>query len=198
MKDAIQELMDDHIVILRMLAVLRGMCLRLADKGTVDCADLEAALDFIKTFADYTHHGKEEDLLFPAMEAAGFSRNAGPLAVMLMEHAQGRDHVAALSRGAAALKSGAAAAAQEILRAASGYEQLLGAHIHKEDNILYPMAMNALPEGAWKTLSENFARVETERMGPQKRAAYDRLIERLTRDYPAPPAPARPAGSFCH
>ena len=53
-------------------------------------ADLDDAMDFIKTFADSCHHAKEEDLLFPAMGEAGFPSRGGPVGVMLMEHEQGR------------------------------------------------------------------------------------------------------------
>ena len=198
MKAAIQELMDDHEVIVRMLTVLRGMCLRLSEGGRVEAADLDAALDFIKTYADYTHHGKEEDLLFPAMEDAGFPREAGPVGVMLIEHKQGREYVAALSRAAASLKAGESSAAKEVMRAATGYEQLLTSHIHKENNILYPMAMDAVREPVWRKLTEEFARVEAERMGPAKRAAYEKLVERLGAAYPAPAAAPGPVGPFCH
>ena len=45
---------------------------------------------FFRLFADACHHGKEEDLLFTELEAQGMPRDAGPIAVMLDEHAQGR------------------------------------------------------------------------------------------------------------
>lgn len=191
MKPAIQELMDDHQVILRMLRALNGMCLRVKDGQAPAAGDLEAALDFIKVFADYAHHGKEEDFLFPAMEEAGFPRDGGPIAVMLMEHEQGRAYVKSL---AAALETGAL---KDAARAASGYSALLSAHISKEDNILYPMAMDALPPGRWAVLKTEFDRVEAERMGPKRRAEYVALVERLLAAYPAPEL-VRPAGGMCH
>lgn len=197
MKAAIQELMDDHQVILRMLGVLQGLCARLDKGGRVDFADLDAAIDFIKAFADHCHHGKEEDLLFPAMEGAGFPRDGGPIGVMLMEHARGREFVKALSNATARLKAGESAAAKEVAGAARGYVELLVGHIHKEDNILYPMALDALPDPAWKTMEKDFARVESERMGPKKRAAFIALVERLAAAYPGE-LPAVPDGPLCH
>lgn len=186
MKPAIKELMDDHQVILRMLGVLRGMCLRLDKDESVAPADLESALDFIKTFADYAHHGKEEDLLFPAMAEAGFPSEGGPVAVMLMEHRMGREFVAALGLAARRLKAGEKGAAQDVSRQASGYAELLVNHIFKEDNILYPLALEALSDAVWQELADKFALIEKERMGPQKRAAYEKLVERLEAVYPAP------------
>lgn len=197
MKPAIKELMDDHQVILRMLRVLNGMCLRVSDAQPVAVDDVDAALDFIKTFADYCHHGKEEDLLFPAMGEAGFPRDGGPVGVMLMEHEQGRAYVKALSSALERLRAGEAAALKDVARAAAGYSALLSAHIGKEDNILYPMAMDALPEERWIELKKEFDRVEAERMGPKRRAEYLALVERLLLAYPSPEL-ARPAGGMCH
>lgn len=197
MKPAIKELMDDHQVILRMLRALNGMCLRIKEGGAVPADDLAAAVDFIKTFADYAHHGKEEDLLFPAMEEAGFPRHGGPIAVMLMEHTQGRAYVKSLSEALERVRAGETAALKDAARAASGYSDLLSAHIAKEDGILYPMAMDALPETRWKALKEQFDRVEAERMGPKRRAEYVALVDRLTAAYPAPEL-VRPAGGMCH
>ncbi|MBI2386890.1 MAG: hemerythrin domain-containing protein [Elusimicrobia bacterium] len=197
MKPAIKELMDDHQTILRMLRALNGMCLRLGESKTVALADLDAALDFIKVFADHAHHGKEEDLLFPAMEEAGFPRQGGPIAVMLMEHAQGRAYVKLLSEALERVRAGETAALKDAARAASGYSALLAAHIGKEDGILYPMAMEALPEARWTALKEQFDRVEAERMGPERRAGYIALVDRLLAAYPAPEL-ARPSGGMCH
>jgi hemerythrin-like domain-containing protein len=197
MKPAIKELMDDHQIILRMLRALNGMCLRHGAGGTVPLADLDAALDFIKVFADYAHHGKEEDLLFPAMEEVGFPRQGGPIGVMLMEHTQGRAYVKALSEALERVRAGEAAALKDALRAASGYSSLLAAHIGKEDNILYPMAMDAVPEARWTVLKKEFDRVEAERMGPGRRAEYIALVDRLLAAYPAPEL-ARPSGGMCH
>jgi len=197
MKPAIQELMDDHQVILRMLRALNGICLRLSEDEKVPAADLEAALDFIKTFADHAHHGKEEDLLFPAMEEAGFPRDGGPVAVMLNEHEEGRAFVRAMAAALERLKEGEAAASQAVSRAAMGYASLLSGHIHKEDNILYPMALDAIPDARWAVLKREFDRVESERMGPERRADYVKLAERLSAAYPAPEL-ARPTGGLCH
>ena len=179
MKAAIQELMDEHTTILRMLAVLRGICANMNKGGQPDWADLESALEFIVKFADHNHHGKEEDILFPAMEKAGFPCDGGPVGVMLLEHRQGREYVGAMRLAVAALKAGASGAAVDFKRAASGYEQLLTQHIFKENNMLYPMAMDALPAQDWERMSEEFAKVESERMGAKKRADYEALLTRL-------------------
>ena len=42
---------------------------------------------FLRIFADESHHGKEERLLFPALETRGLPRANGPTGVMAVEHA---------------------------------------------------------------------------------------------------------------
>ncbi|OGS18184.1 MAG: hypothetical protein A3J70_04860 [Elusimicrobia bacterium RIFCSPHIGHO2_02_FULL_61_10] len=193
MNPAIQDLMDDHQVILRMLSVLNGICLRLREGQAVAVADLDAAVDFIKTFADFCHHGKEEDILFPAMVEMGLPRESGPIAVMLMEHEQGRAYVRSLGAALERVRSGEPEALKDVSCSAMGYVSLLTDHIGKEDGILYPMAIDAIPPERWTVLKNEFDRVERERMGPQRRAGYIELVDRLLIAYPAPQT-ARPPG----
>ena len=81
-----EELKAEHKGILRMLRILDAVCERLDRGQEVDPKDLDDIVEFIRVFADKCHHGKEEDLLFPAMEReAGLSRQRGPLG----RHARG-------------------------------------------------------------------------------------------------------------
>ncbi len=87
---ATSRLRDEHQLILQVADAMQAL---LASAEGPDGLDLEAIGDcvtFIRLFADACHHGKEEDLLFPELEAAGLPRNQGPIAVMLYEHQQGR------------------------------------------------------------------------------------------------------------
>ncbi len=57
-------LMHEHRLIERMIAVIaRGKDL-MADDRKVDTVFIDTAVDFIRIYADKTHHGKEEDILF--------------------------------------------------------------------------------------------------------------------------------------
>jgi hemerythrin-like domain-containing protein len=42
--------------------------------GSLNEQDARDAASFFRAFADKCHHGKEGDLLFPALEAKGFPR----------------------------------------------------------------------------------------------------------------------------
>ena len=103
----------------------------------------------------------------------------------------------ALSAALERVRAGEPAALKDVSRAAMNYASLLSGHIGKEDDILYPMAMDAIPEARWKVLKAGFDRVEAERLGPKRRAGYVQLIDRLAAAYPAPEL-VRPAGGMCH
>jgi hemerythrin-like domain-containing protein len=119
-------------------------------------------LDFFRNFADRYHHGKEEERLFPRLEAKGFSPHFGPTGVMRSEHEQGRRYLAAVKK---AIEAGArrdGEAIDEFVRNARGYLQLLRAHIQKEDHCLFPMADQALGAAEQEQLVKEFAEVEHE------------------------------------
>ena len=57
-------LMIEHRLIERMIAKIKDMLLRAEQTQKIDPLFVDIAVDFIRTYADRTHHGKEEDILF--------------------------------------------------------------------------------------------------------------------------------------
>ena len=144
-ENAIETLMAEHRLIERACDALVGFADDALRRGSDGRAELARFVTFIRQFADGCHHGKEENILFRSMVEAGFPSQGGPIAVMLMEHDMGRQHVAALARLAEQQEPWTADDRQELGDAAHGYADLLRGHIHKEDVILYPMAEQRLP-----------------------------------------------------
>jgi hemerythrin-like domain-containing protein len=179
---ATDELKTEHRAIERMLAVLQMAAQRLDDSEPVRPGLFRDALDFVRNFADRCHHGKEEQNLFPRMEERGVPRVEGPLGVMLMEHDEGRDYVAAIADSIDAYDGGDASAVRVIVENARGYTGLLRDHIAKEDEVLFPMADRVLNSSDQREMEERFQRVEAEVMGPGVRERYDRLLDDLERE----------------
>lgn len=176
--DPIQTLMDEHLVILEALSALDTYTDRLA-AGEAPSSDLGDFVEFIRKFADGLHHRKEEDMLFSRMVENGFPRQGGPIAVMLMEHDEGRRLTGAM----AALTQKQGLLDAEELRglnaAARGYTALLRQHIYKEDNVLYPMAKMHLPAAVMSALGEEFEKFEAGVASERHRllAIASRLVE---------------------
>nr|MBC7245564.1 hemerythrin domain-containing protein [Chloroflexota bacterium] len=180
---ATEQLMEEHRAIERTLNILEEVCQKLEAGKAVEAEHLERILEFIRVFADQCHHGKEEDLLFPAMEMAGIPREGGPIGVMLIEHTHGREYVKGMSGAVSRYKAGESKAASDFVTNARGYIVLLRQHINKEDNILYRMADMHLSAEKQRELLEQFAQVEHERIGPGKHEEFHKLLEYLESIY---------------
>jgi hemerythrin-like domain-containing protein len=180
---ATQQLKDDHESILIMISVLEKISYDLESGKTPDTEQCEKIIDFIKVFADKSHHGKEEEYLFPAMENHGFSHDNGPIAVMLDEHEQGRSYIKNLNSSLIDFKNGNKDAVKGIISNSRGYAFLLRNHIEKENNILFSMADKVINENEQFLLYETFVKIEKERIGSEKQEEFQKLLKTLQTIY---------------
>ena len=146
-------LSDEHKNILFVINRVLKECGNIDSGGELDKVFFQKSVDFIRNYADKFHHAKEEDILFKELNKGGVLEYCNPIGQMLHEHDLGRGFVKGLSE--AVLKGDKA----ETAKNARGYCELLQEHIFKEDNILYPMADEALKEDAQKSIAEKFAQV---------------------------------------
>lgn len=172
-------LMDEHKAILRLLEVLRKFAENLNNGSSVSVDAMEKAVDFIRNFADRCHHAKEEYVLFKFMEERGMPRYGGPVGVMLMEHDQGRGYVSKMAEAVEEIRKGKSEASKKYAENALNFAELLSQHIHKEDNILYPMSEQMYEEGDEERLLEEFERSEKERVGEGVHEKYLKILEEL-------------------
>ena len=71
---------------------------------TLNVDELGDVVDFMRSYADKCHHGKEEELLFPALIDKGVPTQGCPVGVLKGEHIRGRSIVGALAKGSDLLK----------------------------------------------------------------------------------------------
>lgn len=57
-------MMWEHRLIEKILRLFDGEIIKINENSKVDTIFIDTAVDFIRTYADRTHHGKEEDILF--------------------------------------------------------------------------------------------------------------------------------------
>ncbi len=190
---AIETLMSEHRVIERACDALVAFTDEVR-RGSDDKAELGRFVRFIREFADAAHHGKEENILFQAMIDAGFPRDGGPVAVMLMEHDEGRAHVRALAELARQEAPWSAQDRQAIAEEGMGYASLLRGHIHKEDAILYPMAEQRLPGSVLSRVDEDCAAFDDAEARAGRQEPLQKLAEELVARH-APALGASPASA---
>lgn len=181
---AIQDLRMEHDAVRLTLKVLERIAQKIEQTGTTDdFRHVEQLLEFFTVFVDKCHHGKEEELLFPALEQIGVGRDKGPIGVMLAEHQLGREHVQKMKAAFSQIQSGTAPAAAAFVRSARDYITLLKQHIDKENHVLFPMAERQLSEAALAELSKGFDRIEEQKIGVGKHEEFHQMIDQLERVY---------------
>jgi hemerythrin-like domain-containing protein len=177
------ELVSEHEVILIMLGVLEEIAERLEKEESIDLHDLDRSLEFVQEFADRCHHGKEEDLLFPAMEEAGIPKEGGPIEVMLNEHDLGRSFIRDLKEASHRYQNGDQEARQDMITNIHGYVDLLSRHIAKENRVLFQMADQVLADSSQEKLDHQFKEVQQALMSEDRYQDYRRLAEELADKY---------------
>ncbi len=175
---ATQQLKEEHEGVLLMLRILDEVSRQLKSQGYIENEHFESILDFLKVFVDKCHHGKEEELLFPALVKAGIPHD-GPIAVMLFEHEMGRKYIRVITDAFERYKLKDASAAAAIAQNAQDYIALLADHIDKENNILFAMADDRLTEKTQDELFEGFEKIEASRIGAGKHEAFHALLHTL-------------------
>ncbi|RJP78588.1 MAG: hemerythrin [Desulfobacteraceae bacterium] len=182
--DAINELRNEHQAILMTLSILERMIHRIKEvpEGQV-VEHLGRLVEFFKIFVDKCHHGKEEDLLFPALMKIGVSKHGGPIGVMLAEHDEGRGYIRELQAGLDQLKKGNPDSVGRIDQSAANYISLLRAHIEKEDTVLFPIAEANLSFDKQSQLYKAFQKLEIEKIGAGRHEELHGLLDQLKSIY---------------
>jgi hemerythrin-like domain-containing protein len=161
---AIQRLVLEHVLIKKLLVFIPDIIARLDLSSPAGRQRVADGLDFIRSYADRFHHGKEEDILFKYFDA-----QSEIIQVMHSDHEAGRRYVRA---AAAALAEREGMAVADHLMA---YRELLQEHIQKEDQILFPWMDRNLSPADKEELVRQFDRAEKD-MGTDLPEKYGQLI----------------------
>jgi len=149
-------LSEEHQNILKVIDGVLSECNEFEKGKDFDKEYFAEVIGFIKNYADGYHHAKEEDILFKAMLENIGNLHCNPIPVMLHEHNEGRQYIKNLEEGIANSDK------EQILTNARGYCLLLQDHIYKEDNVLYPMAEEALSEEQKEEVQAKYKQVKDE------------------------------------
>lgn len=153
-------LMDEHKIILRNLELLRQTIHQVEAATTF--SDIRPQLDRLKVIAQLlleteSHHQREEKTIFPRLEKHGVT---GPPRIMRLEHEELRAKKRQLAELAEQASAMSPTALAEELSEIGGYiATTLKDHIYKEDNILYPTALDTLQPEEWPEIAEEFDRI---------------------------------------
>lgn len=133
-------LMWEHRLIEKMLGAMMHHMDRAEANKKVNPVIIDGAVDFIRMYADRTHHGKEEEILFRDLAQKELTADLKIIMQELLdEHVWGRKTTAQIVAAKESYLSGDEAKLVEIIRLARDLGSFYPKHIEKEDkHFFYP------------------------------------------------------------
>lgn len=178
-------LKEEHHGVKISLRILEQLGAKLVEtpgaQGAIYAADLERLIEFFKVFVDKCHHAKEEDVLFPALVGTPIASDL--VRELLGEHAAGRKLVVEMAEELKKYQTGNKNAVSAIRKAAKSYDQLLTAHIAKEDRDLYTIADVKISARDQKEMVEVFEKIELERIGMGTHEKFHTMLGEFKQKY---------------
>lgn len=151
-------LMWEHRLIEKMLHVVEAEVAKVDLKHQVDPVFIDTVVDFIRIYADRTHHGKEEDILFRELAKKPLTPELARIMDELMaEHTYARKTVGRLVE--AKEKYVLTGAADLVPEMASLLTELAGFypnHIEKEDKHFFYPCMKYFSDEEQKAMLDEF------------------------------------------
>jgi hemerythrin-like domain-containing protein len=134
-------LMIEHRLIERMISIIQDMLARVEKVQSIDPLFVDKVVDFIRIYADRTHHGKEEDILFRDLNGKDLSdEDRRVMNELVEEHVFGRKTTKALVEANTRYRNGDASALGEVIGCLRTLVDFYPKHIKKEDKIFFPAA----------------------------------------------------------
>ena len=132
-------LMIEHRLIEKMIAVIKDKMAIMRKQNRVDPVFIDAAVDFIRIYADKTHHGKEEDILFRDLARKNISdEDKRGMQELVDDHVFARKKVAELVQAKEDYVAGRKEALDTVLDRLKTLVEFYPEHIRREDEVFFP------------------------------------------------------------
>jgi hemerythrin-like domain-containing protein len=175
-------LKHDHRVIEQCLRALDGVCARLERGEPVPAGTLDEIYDFIDTYAEGYHRGKEEKHMIPALMDQGIVVSESAIEHTLNEHAAELEVLQTLGQAIREYRNGVPDSGLQVANRGREYVAILTGHFEKEDTLLFRLVDEVLPEDVRDLLASAFQQAEAE-LGAGGRLKYEEVARGLERDW---------------
>lgn len=177
----IDTLVEEHQLILRALKVFSRISDQMIETNELNQSDCYKIIDFLKLYADQYHHAKEENMLFSWLNEKGLPYESGPIRCMLDEHETGRQFVENIKAllGSKAGSSSIGTISNEIRNLIRHLED----HISKENNVLYPTALELANEQSRLHLNKIYKEKYNESEMKKINQQYEEAVSSLEGKY---------------
>jgi len=170
----IAPLMIEHRLIERMIFILKDEVERIKKDGKVDPVLIDTAVDFIRFYADRTHHGKEEAILFRALGNKKMSKeHKQVMDDLLQEHVYGRKMTKELIVAKEWYLKGDKATIKVLVETMQALTEFYPKHIAKEDQEFFIPVMKYLSTTEKEDMLKEFHEFDRKLIHEK----YDKLVE---------------------
>jgi len=170
--------MVEHRLIARMLSVIKDALVQIESSHRIDPVFVDTAVDFIRIYADRTHHGKEEEILFRDLDKRPLSAEDRRVMNELIEdHVFGRKITKALVDANSRYRNGDEIALAEIAEKLQTLVEFYPKHIEKEDKVFFPAARAYLTDSEDQAMLAEYWEFDRKMIHEK----YEALVEGLKR-----------------
>ena len=170
--------MIEHRLIERMISRIEETLSHIESTQTVDPFFIDIAVDFIKMYADRTHHGKEEDILFRDLDKRSLSdRDQQIMNELIQDHVFGRKVNKALVEANQRYRDGESSALNDIADKLRTLVEFYPQHIKKEDDVFFPASRTYFTEEEDQAMLEEFWEFDRKMIHEKYKAVVEELEE---------------------
>lgn len=164
-------LMIEHRLIEKMLKAIEHALVGVEQTKAIDPYFVDAAVDFIRVYADRTHHGKEEDILFRDLKKKRLSSEDQQVMENLIEdHAFGRNTTRSLVEANRRYREGKKEALGDITSLLKTLVEFYPGHIRREDDVFFPASRSYFSETEDQAMLREFWEFDSKMIHEKYRA----------------------------
>ena len=150
-------LMQEHRTIERMITLIKSELSRISETGKVNPNFIDVIIDFIRTYADHCHHGKEEGILFRELSKKRPSEeHAAMIKELITDHVYARKTTRNLENATKNVVSGNSEAVKEVWKYLNDLAEFYPKHIEKEDKKFFMPSMKYFTPQEQETMLQDF------------------------------------------
>jgi len=169
-------LMIEHRLIERMLNVIKTALSNIEFRHEIDPVFVDIAVDFIRTYADRTHHGKEEDILMREMKKKPLSpKDKVIMDDLIRDHMLVRQTTALISIANDRYRGGDDIALIVIANNLKTLIEFFPKHIEKEDMNFYPASRTYFTDEEDQAMLAEFGELDRKMVYEKYKAVVEKL-----------------------
>jgi hemerythrin-like domain-containing protein len=186
----IAPLMIEHRLIERMVKLMKAELVRMEEENVVNSGFIDTTVDFLRTYVDECHHGKEEAILFTRLSKKELSlEHARLLRDLIDDHKAARDLVGKMVGARQRYGQGDQKATGEIIAHLAELTELYPLHIEKEDKRFFLPGMDYFNKREQEAMLQDFWEYDRKMI----HRTYEKIIEQLEIFQKQTPKKANPA-----